>query len=175
MKSRTLISTLTFIQILSFNLSAAKAQSQSPKYSPFAMSLYSEFRAEYEPPPVQIMSLRGGKPGTNEKLQIEVTLLKNKTVQHVRAIKFKAFIFDRRDLNQSLETVETPLVKLEIPPFEQLHRKILILNADDIPLLGYRPGAQFRLEVAVAEVHYDDGSIWQAKGLPGKLDPSKMP
>ncbi|MGH9908711.1 MAG: hypothetical protein ACRD8U_24395 [Pyrinomonadaceae bacterium] len=178
MKSRTFKNTLTVahILILSLNLLVAvNAQSQPARYSPFAVAVYSESRAGYERPPLQIAGLRGGKPGANEKLRIEVTMLKNQTAKQAKAIKFKAFIFDNKDLNDALETVETPLVELEIPAFGQLNREILILYGDDVPLLAYQPGAQFRLEVAVAEIHFNDGFIWQAKNLPGKLDPGKAP
>jgi hypothetical protein len=99
---------------------------------------------------------------------------KIKTEKNIEAVKFKTFIFNRKDLNEVLETVHTPLIALDVPGFTQRECEILILYADDIPLLASERGEEFRLEVAVTEVYYDDGSIWEAKNLPGKLDPSKM-
>lgn len=154
---------------------AGVSQSQTPsRYSQFAISFYNELRTGYEMPPVKILRLGGGKLGPNEKLKIGVSLLKNKTEKNIKAVKFKTFIFNRKDLNEVLETVHTPLIALDVPAFTQRECEILILYADDIPLLAYKPGEEFRLEVAVTEVYYDDGSIWEAKKLPGKLDLSKM-
>jgi len=125
-------------------------------------------------PPVQMLRLGGGKLGPNEKLKIGVSRLRNKTEKNVRAVKFKAFIFNRKDLDEAVETVLTPVIALDVPALTQRECDILILYADDIPLLAYKPGEEYRLEVTVTEVHYDDGTIWEAKNLPGKLDPSKM-
>jgi hypothetical protein len=74
-----------------------------------------------------------------------------------------------------LETLRSPLIELDVPAHMRRECDILILYADDIPLLlAYKPGDEFRLEVAVAQVSYDDGTSWEAKNLPGNLDPSKM-
>lgn len=64
---------------------------------------------------------------------------------------------------------------MELSAFEQRKVEILVGYVDDIPLLSYKPDEQFHLEVAVTEVHYDDGSVWQATDLPQKLTPTKTP
>jgi hypothetical protein len=172
---RCTLSLAGFLALVVNALVAGVPQSQTPgKYSRFALSYYNESRTGYEAPPVQILRLGGGKLGPNEKLKIGVSLLRNKTEKNIQAAKFKTFIFNRKDLNEVLETVPTPLIALDVPALTQRECDILILYADDIPLLAYKPGEEFRLEVAVTEVYYDDGSIWEAKELPGKLDPSKM-
>lgn len=163
---------LTIATFLTFPISplvAANAQSQSPfRNSPFRLATYSKLRTEYESP-VEISHLRGGKAGPNEKLKIEVMGIKNEAAKNIRAIRFHTFIFNSKDLNDALERVQTSIFTLDIPALEERKCQILILNVDDIPLLAYKPGQEFRLEVAVAEVHYDDGSIWQASTLPGKV------
>jgi len=170
------IVTLTAFYALVLNpLVAGVSQSQTTyKYSRFSYSSYSEARTGYETLPVQILRLGGGKLGPNEKLKIRVSLLRNKTEKNIRAVKFKTFIFNRKDLNEAVETVHTPVIAVDVPALTQRECDILILYADDIPLLAYKPGEEYSLETAVTEVHYDDGSIWEAKELPGKLDPSKM-
>lgn len=167
------ILTLTGFFALVLNpIVAVVSQSQTPyKYSQFAYAFYNDFRAGYEMPPVKMLRIAGGKVGPNEKLKIAVSLLLNNTEKNVKAVKFKTFIFNRKDLDEALETVQTPLIELDVPALAQRECDILILYADDIPLLAYKPGEEFRLEVAVAEVHYADGSLWEAKNLPGKLPP----
>jgi hypothetical protein len=178
MRLRPLRFTLAVAGVLALELTplvAGVAQSQTPyKYSRFAYSFYSEARIGYEMAPVQLLGLRGGKLGTHEKLKIAVSVLHNKTEKNIRALKFKTFIFSRSDLNEVLETVHTPLVAIDVPALTKRECDLLILYADDIPLLAYKPGEEYRLETAVTEVHYDDGTIWEAKNLPGKLDSSKM-
>jgi hypothetical protein len=178
MKLRPLRFILTLAGLFALALNAiVDGVSQSKtgsKYPRFALSVYSELRTGYEMPPVRILRLGGGKLGPHEKLKIRVSLLQNKTEKNIEAVKFKTFIFNRKDLNEVLETVHTPLIALDVPGFTQRECEILILYADDIPLLASERGEEFRLEVAVTEVYYDDGSIWEAKNLPGKLDPSKM-
>ncbi len=167
--------TLAGFFALGLTLVAGVSQSLPPyKYSRFAISFYSLLRTGYEMPPLRIIRLGGGKLAPNEKLMIRISLLENKTEKSIKEVKFKAFIFNRKDLNEVLETVDTPLIALDIPAFTPRECDILILYADDIPLLAYKPGEEYRLEVTVTEVHYDDGTIWEAKNLPGKLDPSKM-
>lgn len=172
MKPRAPGSLLTITAFLTFLFSpliAANAQSQTPfKNSPFRLTTYSTLRTGFESP-VEISSLRGGKAGPNEQLAVEVMQLRNEAAKNIRAIKFQTFIFDSNDLNVALERVQTSIFTLDIPALEGRKCQFLILNIDDIPLLAYKPGQEFRLEVAVAEVHYEDGSIWQASTLPGKL------
>jgi hypothetical protein len=167
---------LTSFFALVFNpFVAGVSHSQTPyKYSRFAYTFYNDLRTGYELPPVQMLRMGGGKRGPNEKFKIGVSLLLNKTEKNVKAVKFKAFIFNRKDLDEALETIETPIIELDVPALARRECDVLILYADDIPLLAYKPGEEFHLEVAVAEVQYDDGSIWEAKNLPGKRDPSKM-
>ena len=171
---------LRFILILTLALVlnpfvAWVSQAQTPStYSRFALRLYNESRTGYEMPPARILRLGGGKLGPNEKLKIGVSLLQNKAEKNIRAVKFKTFIFNRKDINEVLETVQTPLTAIDVPALTQRECDILIFYADDIPLLAYQAGEEYRLEVAISQVQYDDGTIWEAKHLPGKLDPSKM-
>ncbi|MCM3874046.1 MAG: hypothetical protein ND895_25440 [Pyrinomonadaceae bacterium] len=166
----TVISSLVLVPMI-----AGVAQSQTPpKYSPFGYTFYNESRMGYEAPPVQMLRVGGGKRSADEKLKIGVSLLENKSVKSIKAVKFKAFIFRRKALDEALETIETPVVELDIQALAKRECDILILYADDIPLLAYKPSEEFLLEVAVAEVHYDDGTVWEAKNLPGKIDPSKV-
>ena len=177
MKSGVLRLTLTLAASLTLVVNqyvAQHAQSQRPaRYSRLTFSPYHHLRIGYESLPVRVVGARGGKLSANEKFKIEVSGLRNETPKNVTAVKFNCFIFNRKDLNKVLETEQTSLIPLDLPALDQRNFEIFILYVDDIPLLEYKPGEEFHLEVAVAEVHYDDGSIWQAKNLPGKLDLSK--
>lgn len=176
MKQRALYLILSFaILPLSVWIAGAgqEAEPQPIRYSQFALSPYNQYRAGYETLPVQVLGLRGGRLSAREKFKIEVLRLKNTTSKRIVGIKFSSFIFSAGDLNTLLEAEQTALVPLDLPPLEQGKFEILVLYVDSIPLLAYKPGREFRLEVAATEVHYDDGSIWQARDLPGKLDLSK--
>jgi hypothetical protein len=53
--------------------------------------------------------------------------------------------------------------------------EFLVTNVEDIPILrDSNPRGTFHLEVAATAVHYEDGSVWLAKDLPGSLDLSKL-
>ncbi|HYG82426.1 MAG TPA: hypothetical protein VD861_18665, partial [Pyrinomonadaceae bacterium] len=85
------------------------------------------------------------------------------------------YIFNAKDLNEVVTTEQTALVEVNLAPHEQRDFDILIVNLDDIPLLrDENPGEEFRLEVAATEVHYDDGSVWEGKNLPERMDPAKI-
>jgi hypothetical protein len=178
MKPRQLRFTFTLASFLALALNLTVvgiSQSEATyRFSRFSFSPYSELRTGYEIPPVQMLRMGGGKLGPNEKLKIGVFSLLNKTEKDVKAVGFKTFIFNRKDLNEALETLHSPLISIDVPAYAQRDCDILLLYADDIPLLAYKPGEEFGLEVAVSEVHYVDGSVWEAKELPGKLDLSKM-
>lgn len=125
--------------------------------------------------PVRVVGAGGGKLGPREKFKILVSMLRNGTPKNVKAIKLSCFIFKSSDWNELLERTQTSLIPIELAALEQRRVEILAGYVDDIPLLAYKPGQEYHLEVAVTEVHYDDGSIWQATDLPQKLIVPKAP
>ena len=67
------------------------------------------------------------------------------------------------------------LYELSMNPREEVVVEVLVTNVEDIPILrDNNPIGMFHLEVAASEVHYEDGSVWLAKDLPGSLDLSKF-
>jgi len=136
---------------------------------------YNTSRAGYAALPVQVISVPGGKHGPNEKFKIWVTRLKNNTSQAISAVKFNWYLFDSNDLDRLVQTEQSSLFQLHINPHEEAEVKVLITSLEDIPILRDKnPAGIFHLEVAATEVQYEDGSVWQAKDLPGRLDLSKL-
>lgn len=148
--------------------------SQSPtRFSLRTLSQYNPARIGYESLPVDILSAGGGKLGPRAKFRIVVSLLKNRTQKNIQAIKFSCFIFRFIDWDEVVETRQYALVPIELGAYEKRKVDILVGYVDDIPLLSYKPGEEFHMEVAVTEVDYDDGSIWRATDLPQKLSVPK--
>lgn len=154
------------------------ADAQAPtRYSLLTFTPYNPARVGFESLPVQITGAGGGKLGPREKFKILVSKLRNQTEKSVKAIRISYFIFKYGESDEvvPLETRQTPLIPLHLAAFEQRNVDILVVNVDDIPLLEYRSGQRFHMEVAVTEVQYSNGSIWQGTDLPQKLDPAKAP
>jgi len=136
---------------------------------------YHHWRAGYESLPLQVVNASGGKLGPCEKFKILVSSLKSQSPKAVKAVKFNWYLFNVNDLDKAVATEQTALVEVNLAPREQRAFDILIVNLDDIPLLrDENPNEEFRLEVAVTEIHYEDGSVWEGKSLPEKIDPSKV-
>jgi hypothetical protein len=141
------------------------------RYSLRTISPYDPLRIGYESLPVQVIGAGGGKLGPGEKFRIHIATLKNGTQKDVRAVRISIFIFRSDDLDNVVETRRTSLIALSLSAFQTRKVDILAGYADDIPLLIDRPGENFQMELAVTEVHYQDGSIWQGTDLPQKLNP----
>jgi hypothetical protein len=98
-----------------------------------------------------------------------VTRLNNRLPKAVTAVKFNWYLFAIKDLDKVVETEQTPLVNVYLAPHEKQDLKIFIVNVEDIPILeDMNLAEQFQLEVAVTEIHYEDGTVWEAKDLPAK-------
>ena len=136
---------------------------------------YNTSRAGYEALPIQVISVPGGKLGPTEKFKIYVSRVKNTTSKAISAVRFNWYLFDSYDLNKLVQTAKTPLYELSINPREEVVVELLVTHVEDIPILrDSNPIGTFHLEVAATEVHYEDGSVWLAKDLPGSLDLSKL-
>jgi hypothetical protein len=118
-----------------------------------------------------VLGAGGGKLAPNAKFKIQVSMLKNGTQKNIKAVKISCFIFGSNDRDKVVETRQTSLIPVDLLAFETRKVEVLVGYVDDIPLLRYVPGKEFHLELAVTEVHYDDGTIWQAVDLPQKLTP----
>jgi len=137
---------------------------------------YNTSRAGYGELPVQVINVPGGKRGPTEKFRIYVSRLKNNTSKAISAVRFNWYLFDSYDLNKLVQTAKTPSYELSIEPRAEVVVEVLVTNVEDIPILrDSNPLGKFHLEVAATEVHYEDGSVWLAKDLPGSLDLSKLP
>jgi hypothetical protein len=179
MKRRILFSILALACALTLDASPAVAQTsqcQRPQQNwGLAFLRYHHWRAGYESLPLQVVNVSGGRLGPCEKFKILVTGLNNRSPKAVKSVKFNWYIFNAKDLNKVVATEQTALVEVNLAPHEQRDSDILIVNLDDIPLLrDENPGEEFRLEVAATEVHYDDGSVWEGKNLPERMDPAKI-
>jgi hypothetical protein len=151
---------------------AQNPNSSAPtRYSLRTIGPYNISRIGYESLPVQVLGAGGGKLAPNAKFKIQVSMLKNGTQKNIKAVKISCFIFGSNDRDKVVETRQTSLIPVDLPAFETRKVEILVGYVDDIPLLRYAPGKEFHLELAVTEVHYDDGTIWQAVDLPQKLTP----
>jgi hypothetical protein len=137
---------------------------------------YNTSRAGYSALPIQVMNVPGGKRGPNEKFKIWVTRVKNNSSKAISAVKFNWYLFDSNDLNRLVQTEQTSLFQLHLNPQAETEVEILITNLEDIPILrDQNPTGIFHLEVAATEAHYEDGSVWLASDLPGKLDLGSNP
>jgi hypothetical protein len=161
---------------LSPQIIAQNPDPQTPtRFSLRTLAPYLPSRIGYESLPVQIGGAGGGKLGPNEKFKILVSLLKNRTGKNIKAVKFSCFIYKFNDWDNVLENRQSSLIPVELFALEQRKVDILVGYVDEIPLLSYKPGEEFHMEIAVTEVYYDDGSVWQAIDLPQKLNPTKNP
>lgn len=136
---------------------------------------YNPLRAGYSALAVQVISVPGGKLGPAEKFRIFVSKLKNNSSKAITAVRFDWYLFDSYDLNKLVQTAKTPLYELSLKPLAEVDADFFVTNVEDIPILrDSNPVGTFHLEVAATEVHYEDGSVWLAKDLPGSLDLSKL-
>ena len=136
---------------------------------------YDMSRAGCSELPVQVISVPGGKLGPTEKFKIYVSRVKNTTSKAISAVRFNWYLFDSYDLNKLVQTAKTPLYELSMNPHAEVVVEVLVTNVEDIPILrDSNPAGTFHLEVAATEVHYEDGSVWLAKDLPGSLDLNKL-
>ena len=152
----------------------AKAQSETlVRFSQLSFTPYNPSRLGYESIPVLVVGAGGGKRSANERFRIFASSLKNGTTKNVKAVKCGYFIFRSKDLGEVLEKGDTALVAIDLPALQTRKFEIQVLNVDEIPLFRNKLEEQYRIEVAVTEVHYDDGSIWRGTDLPQKFDPAK--
>lgn len=179
MKRRILFSILALACAVTLAAGRAEAQTdqcQRPQQNwGLAFLRYHHWRAGYESLPLQVVNVSGGRLGPCEKFKIMVTALDNRSPKAVKAVKFNWYIFNAKDLDKVVATERTALVEVNLAPGEKRAFDILVVNLDDIPLLrDENPSEEFRLEVAATEVHYDDGSVWEGKNLPERMDPAKV-
>jgi hypothetical protein len=165
------------ILCLTFITEQSIAQSSQPpkRFSYLSLTPYNPKRVGYESLPVRVIGAGGGKLGPNEKFEIFASWLKNETSKEVKAARFSYYIFKSDNLDHAIHTGQTAVIDLDLPAFEQRKVRIHVVDVDDIPSLAYKQGEEFRLEVAITEVHYIDGSIWQVTDLPGEMNLVKAP
>ena len=181
---RLRIPSLILVLACAMTMAASRAEAQTNPCQPtqplghnwrLTFMRYHHWRAGYEALPLQVVDVPGGRLGPCEKFKIMVSRLNNRSPKAVKAVKFNWYIFNANDLDKVVATEQTALVEVNLAPHEQRDFDILIVNLDDIPLLrDENPNEEFRLEVAVTEIHYDDGSVWEGKNLPESIDPSKI-
>ncbi len=166
----TSLTTLTSHPVLAQN-----PESQPTRFSLRTLAPYNSYRIGYETLPVRVLGGGGGKLGPREKFRLHVSMIENYTPKKVAAVKFSFFIFKFSDWDELVEARQTDLMSLELAGFERQQVDLVVGYVDDIAVLAYKPGAEFHMEIAITEVHYDDGSIWQATDLPQKRNLPKAP
>ena len=170
-----LLVALTFSLLLNWLPSMGGIPQSQAQYSLRTLGFYDPNRIGYESLPVKILGAGGGKLTPNEKFKIFASGFKNEAHKNIKAVAFSYYIFKSDNLDVAIDNGKTALIALEIPALEQRMVRIHVVNVDDIPSLAYKPGEEFYLEMAVTDVHYDDGSTWQATELPGKMKRLKTP
>ncbi|MGA9995731.1 MAG: hypothetical protein WBP93_09965 [Pyrinomonadaceae bacterium] len=178
-RARNLVLFLTFFLI--FTASRSVAQSTQGEKSEAEREHWGFSFVQYHRPgskliPVEISRLVG-EPLPDKQLSIKVTKLKNHSPKGVTGIKFSWFLFDGKDLNTVILTRQSALIDLSyLSTGEEREVDIPITTPKEI--ISLRNGEDFKgrfmLEVAVTEVRYDDGSIWEGKDIPAKLEPSQI-
>jgi hypothetical protein len=154
----------------------AKAQAETRfNYARLSLTMYLEWRLGYQSLPVRVEGAGGGKLGANEPFKVFATALKNTTARNVSAVKLGYFIFKTRELTEVLDKAETALIQIDLHANETRKVMIHVFNFEDSPLFKNNSGDEYRIEVAVTEVHYDDGTIWRGTELPQKIDPARLP
>ena len=168
---------ILFLAILTASTSqsvlAQNPEDQPTRFSLRTFSQYNENRLGYETLPVRILVGGGGKLSSAEKFRLHASVIKNYTSKKVVAVRFTFFVFKFSDPDELVGVQQTDLMPLELAPLERQKLDLVIGYVEDIPLLAYKPGAEFHMEIGVTEVHYDDGSIWQGTDLPQKRNPPK--
>jgi hypothetical protein len=153
----------------------AKSQGETrPNDARVSLTYYLEARLGYQSLPVRVVSAGGGKLGAKEPFKVFASALKNATEKKVAAVRVSYFIFKTRDLTEVLEKGETDLIHIELNANETSKVRIDVLNFEDSPLLKNKWEDEYRIEVAVTEVRYDDGTIWRGTELPQKIDPARL-
>lgn len=182
MKSRILASIFILAALFTVNAKGILAQTsiagqfEAPSRNwRLAYNRYHRWRVGYNSLLVEVVNVSGVKLSPAEKFKILVSGLNNRLPKAVKAVKFNWYLFNVKDLNKVVENEQTHLVEVNLAPHEKRNVHIFIVNLEDIPLLRDKnPDGEFRLEVAVTEIHYEDGNVWEAKELPAKLDPAKI-
>jgi hypothetical protein len=175
------------ILALAFALTLAASPALAQKITPcdptqplsrnwrLAFLRYHHWRVGYESLPLQVVNVSGGKLGPCEKSTIAVSALANHSPKAIKAVKFNWYLFNVKDLDKAVATEQTAPVEVNLAPHERRDFNILVVYLEDIPLLrDENPDGEFHLEVAATEIQYEDGSVWEAKDLPQKIDPAKV-
>lgn len=137
---------------------------------------YSQFRVGYDSLPVHVIGVRGGGPKPEDRFKVEAIILKNQTAKRVNAVRLTWYLFNTVDLNVALDSRQGDSAKVNLRPMDRGDFEIFVVYANEIPLFKTMgSNDDLVLEVAVTEVQYDDGSVWQAKGLPQNIDSSRLP
>jgi hypothetical protein len=154
----------------------AKAQAEPPfNYARLSLTFYSESRQGYKTLPVRVVGASAGRLNASQPFKVFAAALQNDTAKSVSKVKLSYFVFRAGDLGEVLEKGETPLIKIDLHAHQTRNVKIHVFDFEDCWLFKDTSEDHYRIELAVTEVHYADGSIWRGTDLPRKLDPSQHP
>jgi len=126
---------------------APESESQPTRFSLRTLAPYNSYRIGYEALPVRVIGGGGGKLGPREKFRLHVSIVENYTPRKVVAVRFGFFIFKFSDWDELVELRQTDLMPLELDGFERKQAYLVVGYVDDIPLLVYKPGAEFHMEI----------------------------
>ena len=153
----------------------AHAQAETSfNYARISLTFYSDSRQGYQSLPVRVVGASAGKLNATQPFKVFASALRNHTAKNVTKVKLSYFVFRAGDLEDVLEKGETPLIKVGLHAHETRNVKIHVFNFEDSRLYNSSSEDHYRIELAVTEVHYADGSRWRGTDLPQKLDPAKL-
>ena len=142
-------------------LLAVIGQSTQPKLpqGKWTLSAGSYSGTDYKNMPVDVFSVT---TDATKGLSIVSVSLQNRTSKDVSAVKLRWYLKDN-DQKQVLQEGDTPLIDIDIPAMKTQTLSYPVVSFARIhrPFLrGITLQGNYRIEIAVSEVHYADGSIW---------------
>jgi hypothetical protein len=118
------------------------------------------FGSDYESVPVDVFSVTSD---ARKGLAVTSVVLQNRDTRNVVAVKLHWYLKDKDQKGRVLLEGETPLIGVAVPAGESqtLNYPVVSFAKVHKPLLkGTELSGNFRIEVAVSEVQYDDSSLW---------------
>ena len=171
-KIKGLVLTLILSVAFSASLSSAQQANQSLQLpgGKWTLSHHPYSRPGYEKMPLLVTGVKGD---ATQGLAISVAAMASRTSKPIMGYKLNWFLFNEKEPNRVLQTAATPLIyPAQFSANESRQVDIPVVSFIKIykPLLkdGQLSG-DYRIEVAVSEVQFADGTTWKAVGIPAAL------
>lgn len=118
------------------------------------------FGSDYESIPVDVSSVTSD---FRKGLTVTSVVLQNRDARNVVAVKLHWYLKDKDQKGRVLLEGDSPLIGVAVPAGESqiLNYPVVSFAKVHKPLLkGTELSGNFRIEVAVSEVQYEDSSVW---------------